>query len=724
MPFDNEFAESIVNKIKLEKIKNLQKKFNLEIEEERVDFLCKFYLFISDWKGQVFDLRDIFQDKEIEYLLTDSVNYCHTKYYRMGYEFIEFAVRSGYKNKPEVDEDGKPLLRRTTAIHLAATRGVGNTIENLFKIYDKFKVNYIDESGLTHFHVACKFGFEDVVEKFLEQGQDPNCLPRDTDGSFFEPPLHLALVNRHKDVAKLLLSHGADPNLVNAEGLTPLHILNTATMRHSVNNLTIILLTRRNYKCVGQSVQVDARDQMGQTPLHYALANGHKYSVQVLLENGANPILADVEGSTPLHIICKRQSDSDLAGIFFRMNDEKGKLIPINVQDKLGNTPLLLALKYGNKKVAQLLIKRGADPRLANKDGLTPLHIICQYYYGISLAATILEIGAEEHRLVHAPDSWGNTPLHYALRGRNMDMFGYLLSRGANPNLGNVNARDELGNTPLHYALRSRYKKMTELLLRRGANPNVANEKGSTPLHFICTRDELRDDELIKLFFKINEELNQLVQVDAPDNSGRTPLQWAVANIMPHLVDVLLDNGADLSEFVFPTASDFEEGFRRWNDHMWFNFKLDAASGAMVVIECLENRGYELNESDALAVMTFFASNGLFENSQEFEEGWYDDVEFASKAIEIMMNPDLSLDELIRLRPEEAAKQLTYTDYYELSCPEKLYMLSEDENWACVSHLCEKRMPILCCELILEQLKNEDLYNICLAFTGQSHDVD
>uniref|UniRef100_A0ABD2VXJ3 Uncharacterized protein n=1 Tax=Trichogramma kaykai TaxID=54128 RepID=A0ABD2VXJ3_9HYME len=315
-----------------------------------------------------------------------------------GEAFFDFLVDIGYKDEPDADEDGKPLLRRTTAVHRAARDGNYDCVDKLFKIYCRFDVNYIDDSGLSHFHVACQSGYEDIVKKFLEFLQDVNCLVQKTGDS----PLHLALAKDEIEVIKLLLRNGANPNVINLEGLTL------------------------------------------------------------------------------LHIICVRYDDDD------------------------------------------------------------------------DLKEMIFEICDDIQQIVQ------------------------------------IDARGKFDNTPLHWALSCNYKKMVESLLKRGANPNLANVDGSTPLHFICKK--FYYDDLAEIFFKINDDKHQSIEVDAQDKLGRTPLQWAVANFKPDAVELLLDHGADLSSFIFPTANDFRVMFNTENDSS-FNFKLRLASGALAII-ILASCGY------------------------------------------------------------------------------------------------------------------------------------
>uniref|UniRef100_A0ABD2XIV0 Uncharacterized protein n=1 Tax=Trichogramma kaykai TaxID=54128 RepID=A0ABD2XIV0_9HYME len=50
-------------------------------------------------------------------------------------KLVKFAIKTGYEDRPELDEDGKPILRRATALHCAARQRFPDTVKDLFKIY-------------------------------------------------------------------------------------------------------------------------------------------------------------------------------------------------------------------------------------------------------------------------------------------------------------------------------------------------------------------------------------------------------------------------------------------------------------------------------------------------------------------------------------------------------------------------------------------------------------
>ncbi|CAB0044570.1 unnamed protein product [Trichogramma brassicae] len=226
----------------------------------------------------------IFRKSEIERLLGDSlyVFNIESNHDCGGRQFIEFLAEIGYKDEPTVDKDGKPLLNRSTAVHFAACNEKFYYIGELFKIYDKFDLNYCNEFGLTHFHAACMAGCHGVVEKFLELGQDPNCMAQIS--SLVPPPLHYALKYEHRRVIELLLRNGADPNLADTIGVAPLHVI--CNHCHYADEFAKILFKISDE--TGQTVRVDARDTQGQTALQLAVTSLLPDLVDVLLDRGAN----------------------------------------------------------------------------------------------------------------------------------------------------------------------------------------------------------------------------------------------------------------------------------------------------------------------------------------------------------------------------------------------------------------------------------------------------
>ena len=108
------------------------------------------------------------------------------------------------------------------------------------------------------------------------------------------------------------------------------------------------------------------RDASGQTPMHYAVEQGHQEALQLLLDAGYE---IDVEGiySTPLaralangHLNC--------AELLIKAG---AKLI---MKDAWGRTGLSMAIASENIQCLELLLKAGVDVNTRGEHGKTALH--------------------------------------------------------------------------------------------------------------------------------------------------------------------------------------------------------------------------------------------------------------------------------------------------------------------------------------------------------------
>ncbi|CAB0028583.1 unnamed protein product [Trichogramma brassicae] len=79
----------------------------------------------------------------------------------------------------------------------------------------------------------------------------------------------------------------------------------------------------------------------------------------IAAEQRRDPNSTNLEGLTPLHFLTRNGND-DSPEPLFRIVDELNLSMHIDAQDKLGRTPLHLAMKYGARKKVESLLRRGA----------------------------------------------------------------------------------------------------------------------------------------------------------------------------------------------------------------------------------------------------------------------------------------------------------------------------------------------------------------------------
>ena len=202
--------------------------------------------------------------------------------------------------------------------------------------------------------------------------------------------LHLAIINFHYDLAKLLLDRGANPNAADAHGMTALYA--AVDMRTPPSTET-----RPTRKLTGN---MDAADL-----------------VKALLAHGADP------NARLLRPIIGRHEN--LVG---------------DTALGVGTTPLMRAAKSTDVLLLRLLLEGGADPTALQKDGTTAAMIALLGFGSAAYPArTFLEDAARESIEllvgggldVNAFNANGQTALHGAAGQGANSIVEYLVDRGA-----------------------------------------------------------------------------------------------------------------------------------------------------------------------------------------------------------------------------------------------------------------------------------------------------
>lgn len=233
------------------------------------------------------------------------------------------------------------------------------------------------------------------------------------------------------------------------------------------NRRLYILLTHALYR-MGKEIEfLDAS-----TILHWGAGRGLTNTVAHLLEQGANPNSKfqrashplQSDGRTPLHIAAEK-GHRRIAMLLL------GKGAKTKVWDREGDTPLHLAVKNGNIKMVKLLVTAGAKITARNADGMRPLHMAIQEERR-DIVKLLISMGAD----VAATDRTGGTALHLAASFYTAGICKRLIDAGAE-----VNAKDLAGMTPLHWAAYSGWESVARLLVRRGAKLEERDGDGYQP---------------------------------------------------------------------------------------------------------------------------------------------------------------------------------------------------------------------------------------------------
>ena len=339
------------------------------------------------------------------------------------------------------------------------------------------------------------------------------------------------------------------------DGRTPLHFATEAVSRIEW------LLT--------QDIDVNAVDESGKTALMTAAREESDEVVGLLLSHKADPKLRDNSGKTALHHAAKVGSDTVAQMLLkkdislLKCTDEKQRSalhiaiqrkkldfvrmlllqpqphIDIDLQDKDGNSPLLLAVSASSqmevsagsqmKGIVRLLIELGSDTELRNKVGETALLVAVKDGHD-DLWKLLLDMPNGSN--INAGGGAYPTALHVAAGEGEMDTVEQLLNRRAD-----VNAEGGLFHTALQAAAADGYDDIVEYLLEKGADPSLTGGVFGNALSAAVYSG------VFHLVPKLNDKG---AAINTQDSQGRTALHLAAWRGSWDMIERLASKGGDL----------------------------------------------------------------------------------------------------------------------------------------------------------------------------------
>ncbi|XP_067887441.1 transient receptor potential cation channel, subfamily N, member 1 isoform X5 [Heterodontus francisci] len=449
-------------------------------------------------------------------------------------------------------------------LHFAASRPSGalNIVQMLLKSSNKDARFIQDKDGCIPLFLSVEIGNIAVCKELLSVNADLQLKTQRKDNG--DTVLHVCCRKKDTELAKLLVELGAGVDFQNDDGQTPLHVA-------AWEGDEFMLKFFYQYKA-----NPNIADKLDRSPLHIAAERGHTNVVEVLTEKFKSNVLARTkDGSTLMHIASQcGHPDTALAflkkGVPLHMPNKSGavclhaaarrghtavvkallqKGAHVDAKTKDCYTALHIAVQHCKPMVVQTLLGFGAQVQLkGGKAQETPLHIAARVKDGEKVAEMLLKSGAD----VNAEQENGETAMHVAARHGNLKMIQALIEEG-----GDLTWQSKDGENPLHIAVRHCHINVVEEILNYLTNErghieavacvNQENKEGETSLHLAAEikKDMIHfqqeDTRLVKILMEYEADITATTKL-----THETPLHYCAhvgnADVLLEIVKYISSN--------------------------------------------------------------------------------------------------------------------------------------------------------------------------------------
>lgn len=341
--------------------------------------------------------------------------------------------------------------------------------------------------------------------------------------------LHYAAMANNAELVTFLLQNGANPEILNDNGETPIH----TSIEYDAPDAALAL--------VEGGANVFAENNDHRTAFSLGIEKSKNFYPAFVIQPVGE--VRDIKGQTIVHYFIKTE---DIDGIALCIERE----LALDIADNNGDTPLALA--YENKSSA---VSAALAAALILSE-VTPIQGEFAYFEntvltrnarqvfddeqtGLHLAVLADHAGIAEYliacdALLNAQDVAGAAPLHLAVRHGKTELVKILLEAGAD-----VNACDSTLKTPLLItAPKDKQEEIYSLLLANDADASVQDLFGDNALH-IATMGNMSTAIITKL-------INCGALVNTQNKKGITPIAQAVMQKNTDHMKLYVSYGADI----------------------------------------------------------------------------------------------------------------------------------------------------------------------------------
>ncbi len=413
-----------------------------------------------------------------------------------------------------------------------------------------------------------------VMEYYMENGADINAknqygntmLHEMFDSYYFDGEI---VENMHFSILNKLISLGADVNVQNNKGVTPL-MLACSTEEVILESVKVLIKAGAN---------VNAVTQKGVSPLHCAIiADNNVEITKLLIEHGAN---INQRSDDDFHeyplIIEMNYEDYDLFDLLLEAGAD------VNVRKtRDGQTPLMIAVKEREDHYFfDKLIEYGADIHICDNDNRNILFSCMMRYEedeGIELYKKFRALGVENTKILMPLEDGSST--RTTLLNLTATFFADYFIETLCEDI-DVNITNELGNTPLLDTIHCIYTMSDQVdkqlatikkLISLGADVNAQNNRGETALTLVAG---LILKEFPELRLNVNEVIHNMIceLIDAGASITQSIDIAEKLNIDNRCIELLNHylNGQTINNFAEP-----ELIYQKIGELLWSIFPRDA----------------------------------------------------------------------------------------------------------------------------------------------------